>query len=225
MAKRSGFTLVELIIAVFIFGYMASSLATIYATSHRHMFQNYRANMIKTGTLVAMRAIQNNVISATRIDSPAPGAQGNVLAFAVNVDQMSGCYPINTAMPTTWHYFCLANDAATPGFQSFYYHTGTIGGGNACTNINPTIWNGVYPVPRCGASMPGQTVSKLAEYVTTPAAGGNLFSRRAAEGVNDSGSVRVQVRSFWPAASRGLGGAQRDIDFNLDTVMRVSRSQ
>lgn len=223
MTKRAGFTLVELIIAVFIFGYMAASLSTIYATSHRHMFQNYRSNTIKTGALVSMRAIQNNIVPATRVDSPGPGAQSNILAFAVNVDQMSSCYPINSAMNASWHYFCLANDSSTPGFRSLYYHTGNLPGGNPCTSSTPSIWNGSYPVARCGSS--GGTITKLSQFITTPATGGSLFSRRTADGVNDTGSVRVRLRAFWPAASRGLGSAQRDLDFSLDTVLRVTRSR
>ena len=95
MKHRTGFTLVELMIAVFIFGYIAASLSTIYSTSHSYLFQNYRNNIIKTGVLLSMRAIQNNLPAATRVDAPAAGAAGSVLAFAVNVDKVTSCYPVN----------------------------------------------------------------------------------------------------------------------------------
>jgi len=70
MRSRRAFTLVELIIAVFIFSYIAASLATIYSTTNRHMFQNYRRNVIKTDVLVSMRSIQAGLTAATRLDLP-----------------------------------------------------------------------------------------------------------------------------------------------------------
>ncbi len=220
MKRRSGFTLVELIIAVFIFGYIAASMSTIYSTSHSYMFQNYRNNIIKTGVLLSMRAVQNNLVSATRVDAPAAGGVGSVLAFAVNVDKTTSCYPVNSLAPVSWHYFCLADDASTPGFKSLYYHTGQLPAGTPCGNVSPSIWNGAYPVPTCGAALAGQTVTKLMQYADTSA--GYLFSRRASEGINDSGSVRVVLRSRWIAASRGMGSAQRNVDFTMDTVIRAN---
>ena len=121
MTQRNGFTLAELVIASLIFGFMITSLATIYSTANKHMFQQYRQNTIKSGASVAMKAIVSKLTAATRIDcpclpSPAPCpagcsgvTAGNILAFAVNVDQNSGCFPISTlaTAPFTpsWHRF------------------------------------------------------------------------------------------------------------------------
>lgn len=223
MKQRGAFTLVELILAVFLFGYMSASMATIYSTTNRHMFQNYRRNIVKTSTLVSMRAVQNNFAGATRIDSPADGARGNVLAFAVNVDQLTRCYPVNPFLPSSWHYFCLANDPLIPGSRTLYYHTAPIAGGNSCASASPTIWNGIYPVPSCGANIGGQTVTLLMQHVFPSAMGGNLFSRSGSDGAAPVGAVRVALRSFWRANARGFGSSQRDVDFTLDTVLTASR--
>lgn len=231
MEKRRGFSLVELMVAVFIFSFMAASMATIYATAHRHMLQNYRANAVKTTMLLGMRAIQNNLSSATRVDSPANGAQGNVLDFATNVDGVTGCYPVNqgavAASPPAWHHFCLGNDNDMPGSQALFYHTANLpGAAAACGQPGAPVWNPVYPVPpgSCGLNMGGQTVIKLSQHVT-PRPGQMLFSRRPAEGINDVSNVRIRLRSFWDASARGMGGSQRDVDFSLDTVIATSVSR
>ncbi|MGD9641550.1 MAG: type II secretion system protein J [Elusimicrobiales bacterium] len=231
MKNSRGFTLVELMVAIFIFSFMAASMATIYSTAHRHMLQNYRGNTVKTTMLLGMRAIQNNLSAATRIDAPAFGAQGNVLDFATNVDRLTGCYPVNLAAAAVsrpaWHHFCLGNDTAMPGTQALFYHTANLPVSNIpCGQPGSPVWNGVYPVPlgSCGANMGGQTVVKLSQYVA-PLPGQMIFSRRPAERINDSATVRVRLRSFWDASARGMGASQRDVDFSLDTVIAASVSR
>ncbi|HCC48031.1 MAG TPA: hypothetical protein DEQ38_07965 [Elusimicrobia bacterium] len=225
MKKRVGFTLVELVLAVFIFSYIAASMATIYSTTNRHMFQNYRRNVIKGNVMIAMRAIQNNLTVATRLDAPTPGNRGNVLAFATNVDQLTACYPLAAGVPAAWHYFCLANDPLIAGSRNLYYHTAQLPGGSSCGSAAPSFWNGVYPVPTCGAGIGGQTVTLLMRHVSPSADMGSvLFSRVNADGAVGVGSVRVLLRSFWQASSRGLGAAQRDVDFALDSVITMNRA-
>lgn len=225
MKEREGFTLAELVLSVFIFSFIAASLATIVSTTNRHMFQNYRTNIIKTNVLISMKAIQNKLSVATRVDLPAAGAVDTRLAFATNVDQNTGCYPVYAAAPApAWHYFCLAN-------SRLYYYTGPVNGGvNACGTPAPTIWclnnpavNGCYTVPACGGG--GGTL--LMENVLPSLPGGALFSRRPADGVNEVDTVRVWLRSQWipSAPGRGLGAAQRDVDTTLDSVIRFNRSQ
>ena len=138
MIKRPGFTLAELIIAVLIFGYMSASMATIYSTANRHMFQNYRNNMIKSNVSLAMRDIRRNLSQATRIDSPTYGAGGTNLKFAVNVDQLTGCYPVNQDAPVTWHYFCTAPDPSMAGVTDLYHYTGTVLTDATCAAGFPT---------------------------------------------------------------------------------------
>ncbi|MCM2268325.1 MAG: type II secretion system GspH family protein [Elusimicrobiales bacterium] len=217
MKKRPGFTLAELILAVMIFGFMATSLATIYSTSNRHMFQNYRANVIKTNVGIAMRAVQNTLSTSTRLDVPAYGASGNILAFASNVDQVTGCYPVGPG-EARWHYFCIAPDANIPAINSLYYHTGTIAGGTGCAVAAPSLWGGGYPA-FCGF-FGGGTVTLLMQ-ATRPTP--TFFSRAAVDGVNERDIVRVRLRSLWSASGRGFGKSQRDVDFTLDSAVQVHR--
>ena len=232
MKKSRGFTLIELMVAIFIFSFMAASMATIYSTANRHMLQNYRGNAVQTTMLLGMRAIQNNLSAATRIDSPALGAQSNVLDFATNVDRISGCYPVNQAAaaisPPTWHHFCLGNDPTQPaGTQALFYHSAPLpASATPCGQPGSPVWAPAYPVPpgSCGLNMPGQTVVMLSQYVA-PLPGQMLFSRRPAERINDAASVRVRLRSFWDASARGMGAAQRDVDFSLDTVISATVSR
>ena len=223
MKKREGFTLAELVLAVFIFSFIATSMATIFSTTNRQMFQNYRRNMLKTNVLLSMRRIQNNISMANRVDLPLPGQRDTRLAFAVNVDQATGCYPINAAVPagvTSWHYFCLSGN-------SLYYHTGTIATGAAvpCGNAAPSVWclnnpigGGCYNVPSCA----GGTL--LVQHLDTTQFNGALFSRHTGDGVFEMDTVRVVLRSFWSASAQGFGSSQRDVDSTLDTVVRFTRA-
>lgn len=237
MTYRKGFTMAELILAIFIFGFMSMSLATIYATANRHMFQNYRRNIIKTNADFAMKVLHNTLSTATRIDTPAYGTAGNILAFASNVSQglqvanSPGCYRISPPDPASWHYFCVAHDN-TPGnvgVNNLYYHTGTIPGGAAgCMVAAPATWNGTgvngYPA-FCGFGG-GGTVTLLMQYVVPPPAPRSqfTFSRAALDGVREVPSVRISLRSFWVAANRGFGSNQRDVDFSLDSLITINRT-
>lgn len=218
MKERKGFTLAELVLSVFIFSFIAASLATIVSTTNHHMFQNYRRNIIKTNILLSTRSIQNNLSVATRVDAPAMGGRGTVLAFAKNVDQNSGCYPIKAGVQASWHYYCLAG-------TSLYYHTGTIntGGTIPCGNTSPSIWNpGTgYAIPGCAS---GALLMEHSSALAPALPGGALFSRASLDGINSVDTVRVLLHSNWSAAGRGFGGSQRDIDSSLDTVVKFNRS-
>jgi hypothetical protein len=74
-------------------------------------------------------------------------------------------------------------------------------------------------VPTCGANIGGQKVTMLTQYVDTSQ--NLLFSRMTGDGIDDTGTVRVRLRSNWP----GLAGSQRPIDFTLDTVFRATRGR
>jgi len=220
MKYRKGFTLAELVLSIFIFSFIATSMATIFSTANRHMFQNYRRNIIKTNVLLSMRSIQSRLSVATRVDLPLPNTAGQFLAFAINVDQglppsYQGCYPITTAAPASWHYYCISG-------TSLYYHTGAIGNsGNPCGGPAPAVWNpGTgYNVPSCAAG------TLLMESVVPTLPGGNLFSRRPSDGINAADAVRVALRSVWSASGRGFGANQRDVDSSLDSVVRFNSSK
>jgi prepilin-type N-terminal cleavage/methylation domain-containing protein len=231
MKNRKGFTLAEMVLALFIFGFMSMSLATIYATANRHMFQNYRRNIIKTNADFAMKLLHNTLTTATRIDWPVYGASGTVLAFASNVDQTTGRYPLNTAAAADWHYFCVAPDDQDPTVIALYYHTGRLSNGaggvpstNALNPAAPVFTTASYPA--CGPGG-GGVVTKLMQHLAIPPSPvevQNPFSRAAADGVREVPAVRVRLHSFWRADTRGFGNSQRDIDFFLDSVLTVNRT-
>ncbi|MBI4655427.1 MAG: type II secretion system protein [Elusimicrobia bacterium] len=145
MKHQRAFTLVELIIATAIFSFvLIPSLVAIYSTASKHMFQNYRQNQMHNTLLVSMKAIQNALAGATRVDSPAINTNSDRLAFAENVDSVTGCYPIDSNSPVYWHYFCIS------GTRFYYHRSNPIGGGGGCPQ------GGAFgnPYPSCGASTP-----------------------------------------------------------------------
>lgn len=221
--QSAGFTLAELIMAVLIFGFMIASLSTIYSTANKHLFRNYRLNNFKSTASVAMKTITARLQEATYIEKPdkpgplSPVTTSESLAFAVNVDQVTGCYPINSLEPASWHYFCRSQavNTACPSGSCLYYHTGAITGGGGC----PAGARWTYPAVICGAT--GGAVTLLASFVdvtTLPAL--PLFSRSLADG---SAVVNINLRLRWdPAANYGVGRDFRTTDKLIDTTLRTS---
>lgn len=215
-------------IATLIFGFMISSLATIYATANKHMFQQYRQNSVKSAASVAMKDIVNNLMAANRIDAPNYNAAGNILAFAVNIDQgyspnYQGCRISAVADAPTWHYFCLSGN-------TLYHHTGTISPVpslcSASTISNPFTPTS-YPVASCGGGY--GTVTQLSNMVTTVAGIDALFSRKNAHNVYEQDQVKIVLRLYWdPAATLTVGSGLRTSGRVIDTTLignvKVNRS-
>jgi len=218
MKKRSAFTLMELMVAILIFGFMSAAMASIYSTANRAMFQNYRGNFVKGGVTVSMRAINNVMAQATRIDSPLAGAKGNILSLAANVDQLTGCYPVKTGVPVVAHYFCAEG-------SNFWYNSATVGANGACAcppsgSLAGTCGNALpYPAV-CGSGGSGTWVQLMSSSLYYP--NNDVFSRRSAEGVNDNMAVRVSVTGKW-APTGGLTTLQRNVNFTLQSTFSVSR--
>ena len=223
MRARPGFTLAELMISVMISGMLLVSLAAIQTTSSNYMLQNYRQNVIKNGASYAMKTVLSRIPAATRIDLPAYNSDGNELKIAENVDQMTGCHPIHSAVPRRWHYFChyATADASCPSGGCLRYYTGTISTAGGACPAAPT-WTFTSPYP---AGCSGGTYIQLAEYVNVSLA--PLFSRRSADDINEKGAVRVRLRVRWipPAVSgKDLSASSREVDTTLDSTASVQRS-
>lgn len=217
MKQRDGFTLMELLVASVIFSFVIAALVTISSTAHRHMFQSHRSNTVKTGVLLGMRAIQNNLSVATRLDVPGVGVQGDILAFAVNADQTTGCYPVGPGNVVA-HYFCISNNI-------LYHHAITIAGNSAPACSAMTAPGNPFTAARypnfCGPGG-GGTVTLLTRNVSPLP---TLFSRRNGDGVYEMDTVMVRLRSFWSAAGSGVGATARDVDFSMNTVVKINRAQ
>ncbi|MCX5786338.1 MAG: prepilin-type N-terminal cleavage/methylation domain-containing protein [Elusimicrobia bacterium] len=213
--KRKGFNLVEVVIATLIFGFMLASLSSMYTTVNRNMTQDYRQNVIKINTVMAMRTIQQKLMEATKLDVPAFGSSGDELAFATNVDQLSGCYPISTADPVTLHKFCHFNGIL------YYYTTNLGGGGGGCGSSTPLYWSGgAAAYPACGGGGGGWTSVQLLDHVSPATA---VFSRA----INERDNVLVNLRVFWDPAvltvsGANLANAQRSITQSLTTSIKVN---
>ena len=221
MRKHSAFTLVEVLIAVMMSAYIALAMAAIYSTASRHMFQDYRSNIVKGNLGVAMRAINNAVTQSNRIDAPAPGTSGFTLAVVANMDQLSNCAPIMAGQPVLVHYFCI-NAAAGITSLNYYYRTVNPPAACACptTALAVGACNVTYP-PTCAGPTPNWTYIKLADNMDTSA---SMFSRVAGDYVNDNMSVGVNLRSIW-TPTLGLATTQRKVDFNLKSIYSVSRAK
>ena len=213
--KDKGFTLIELMVAVFIFGLVLAALATIYGTSHRHLMQNFRENVVKNSLSLAFKTIQQELSTATRIDAPPNGGVGDILAFARNISRdldavTGGCYPIdaNTPSPTPayWGYVCL-----TPAGE-LYFHKGIAGGGTGgCPATGGTPWTSTSYGVVCGDAS-GTALLKNA--VCT----GGCFRRNSIEG--ESEQVRIRLTVDRPATATG-----REINVTLDTVAKINMSK
>jgi prepilin-type N-terminal cleavage/methylation domain-containing protein len=205
MIKRRGFSLMELMVATLIFGFIAVSLATLYSTANRHVFQNYRSNTVKGNVSLGIRAIRNVMAQANRIDAPAYDNTGTRLAVGVNVNS-DNCYPItNLAPAATWHLFCTIN---TGGNIQLYYHTGAYPAPPACVAVNPA--NNV----NCGAA--GGVM--LTQHLNTNIP--NIFSRLRGDVLGSRLLVRVNLNSIWNAT--GVNSTQRAVDYYLDSTFSVN---
>ncbi len=227
---RKGFTLAELVIATLIFGFMIISLALIYSSANNHLFHNYRMNTFKSNASIAMKTITSKLQEANRIDAPGFDASGAILAFAVNVDQLSGCYPVNPAEPVRWHYFCHSSAVTSecPSGSCLYYHTDTIvvPSGNNCPS-GPSVWTTTdYPVLACGGAY--GTVTLLSSDIF-PKTAPELFSRRSIDGIAGSALVNISLRVRWDPVTNNTTGrdfrtTDKLIDTTLNTTVRVNRA-
>jgi type II secretory pathway pseudopilin PulG len=216
MKKRDGFSLVELTAATLISSFIAVSLATIFATANRQLFQNFRGNTIKADVSIGMHAIRNAMAIATRLDEPAINTTGSRLATASNVDQLTGCYPISDLDEARWSLFCTAT---TDGNTRLYYYSGTYPADSSCACPNDcATTNPAANIATCGSG--GGTV--LAQFLNTE----QVFSRSWSMTdipPDDFLPVRVKLRAIWNPPT-GLASTQRKEDYSLDSTFSVSRS-
>lgn len=198
----------EVLLSMMIFGFIMVALTSIYSTIQRNVLQGYRQNVLKTNTTLAMRAIQQRLSEATRIDMPTFGGAGNELQIAVNVDQLTGCNPIVPGVPVSVHRFFISN--------GLYYCQGRLPVAAPCTNFPPIT---APPVYTCVTG----TLVLLLNNVSVSS--GVLFSRNSLYGgVNERDTVFVNLRTFWRAVNPlGQPLPQNDVDYSLRTSVKINR--
>ena len=99
-ARRSGFTLLEVMVTALLLGMVGLSFAYLYTTAQRFTLQNMSVTATQTEASFSLEHIKRNLLLATAIATPAVGAQGAILQFtwrpnfAAAADQTSR-YEIN----------------------------------------------------------------------------------------------------------------------------------
>jgi prepilin-type N-terminal cleavage/methylation domain-containing protein len=225
---KKGFTLIELMVATIISLLMVLSLTAIFSTASKYFFKSYRQNNMKNGDALAMKAITARLQEANRLDLPPFNLSGNTLAFAINVDAVTGCYPVNQAEKTLWYYYCYSAPVTNncPDGNCLFQHTGQFtgtGGGGCPPAATVQFWNfpsgqytvGLYPVTACGPGG-GGTVTLLTSFLAPAPV---LFSRTASDVVADS-LVKIRLPVHWDPKN----ASSAPLDYALATTVRANLS-
>jgi hypothetical protein len=157
------------------------------------------------------------------VDAPVSGAGGSDLKFVSNVDQLTGCYPVNPAAPVTWHWFCTANDPVDATVTDLFHYTGTVAtDATWCGDSPDKFWDPLtqYAVAGCGSN--GGTI--IMKYSVAAAAPSNvMFSRRTGDNVYERDTVLVTLRSQWLGSRLSANKtSQRDVDFTLNSLVKIT---
>jgi prepilin-type N-terminal cleavage/methylation domain-containing protein len=199
--RQAGFTLVELLVAVAIFAMVVAGLSVIYSTAFMQGTGLLTDTRMKGSSAVAMRAIQNELAQATRLQLPAPGTSDNHLRGWTNMSP-DGDPPVRPDMngdsaDTHWFHFCIQDQnmagcgtAQNPVSCIFYYRGPDGAAWMSSGNINDA---------NCGTLVDGVEPDLLASSIVgvAPAAEG-YFTRTSNSGVSEGNQVRVgfQMRQF-----------------------------
>lgn len=185
-----GFTLIELMVATFIFAMVVSGLSVIYATVYKQGLRNLRETRIKASGLYAMRAIEKELMASTWVINPANGTKGTVLEgyqnYAPTYDPSKPFFHVLPSQEIRWFHFCGSATASSDGVCAdgtqnelgcLWKYTGTMNPGGSIPNI--------------GCGDPGNGRELLASSVFTGETG-SYFSRvSAGDDVQERNQVRV----------------------------------
>ncbi len=215
--KRYAFTLVELLVAVVIFSFMAMTLSTVSATANRFLFRQYREDLLKNRLTLSMKYIKNKLSQATEIETPSFASGANSITFYTNLvkdpsNPTNVCRPIN--QPALWHHFCV------DGNRILHYHTGTL-----TINVCPSVSNLSIPSISCGSS--GGTIVMLTGNIYLPQGRTNYFGR---ENNLPRNLVRTSLRICWsrsPAPvcndNEALSPSPERVEHALETYIAINK--
>lgn len=137
--KKKGYTLIEIIVALVIFSFMALALSGVFATANRFFYHQYREDILKTRFVTAMKYIQSKMLVAHHVVTPASGSLSSNITFLTNVsvnpsntNQICNPFP---SLQTQWHHFCLTTCPSPLSGNCLYYHWGNITTSN-CPNYS-----------------------------------------------------------------------------------------
>jgi|GEM_PF-3988119 len=163
MKNKKGFTLIEVTVAMMIFGVAIVALAGVWTAAQRYMTHSFKENYYKNTVTVAIKSmIDSDLSGVTRVDRYSP----DTLAAAKNIESdtstVAGCHPLVSGQPQQWYYYCLADATVDPvtglKVRKLFLTRGTVSipdSGCPSTNTanNWTITNNNYPTmgTTCGS--------------------------------------------------------------------------
>ena len=118
-SRRSGFTLVELLVAVALFGVMTIGLFAFYGMVFSNQFRRFADLTVANGATLARRAFDAAMGSATYIQAPSAGTMTDYLTVWTNLDA-DGSTPLVAGAPVQFSQLCL--DSAE---QQIYLYQGS----------------------------------------------------------------------------------------------------
>ncbi len=206
---RKGYSLVEILVALVIFSFMAVALSGVFATANRFFAHQYREDLFKTRFVTAMKFIQNKMMTANEVLIPAPNNLSGYITFLSNVAVNPSstnqiCRPA-TALPSMWHYVCRDNG------NRLFYHSGDLTISNCPTYT--TIWLS-NPPTTCGS---GSNPVFLSDNISSL-----VFSRQNLP----SNVVRVNMTLFSraPGSQTSFAGTVgRDITQTFETYISINK--
>lgn len=218
-----GFTLLELLLSVFIFSMVIAGLSVIYATAFNQGFRTIQESDLKVMGAIASRALQTQLAQATMLQTPAAGGNSDSLRGFTNATMTNGAL-FNTLTPAAawnpaaagWFYFCVQTAAvgaceAAPALGKGCI-VAYIGGSGYFTG-------GVS----CGDPAGGVTPMVLSQWVkvdTGAPSSSNYFSRAAGDSVRERNQVRANFRLFRPPTKTTML-----ISYDVDMTMNMIFSQ
>jgi len=238
--RCSGFSLIEVMVTVFIVGLVSGTLALIWGNAFHGRSWAFKKGYHATALAVAMRVIQNDVRKSTRLDIDPTSASmsGNVgkwLRGAVNIDQ-DGCFPtasVDTSVGFPgWYWYCITAGAVNSQYNQTEYDMYRYV--NVYTNTStypncPRTVPAAYPIfaeddPLLASSLYFPSMTACGSTLSDSTPGTKILSglTSAYFSVNTSypGQVAVKLEIYKP--SDNLGGV-KPITESVDIRLKVQR--
>lgn len=217
--RNGGFTLVEILVAVFIFSMVMAGLSAIYSTAYRQGYRTLRDMHLKTGGARALREIQAELQTATLIEQPANGAAGSILSgfknYMATYNPSDPYIRISQSEAVEWFYFCVSgpfSGRCEDGVPTVYHKPMCLWRYSGTGTTVP------IPAPANCGDAPGVIV---ASGLTSDELGnGSFFSRSSADGVDERNQVRVNWVMRIPATN-----TQPPLAYNADATFNLQFSE
>lgn len=125
----SGFSLVEVMVTVFIVGMVSGTLALIWGNAFHGRSWAFKKGYHATAMAVAMRSIQNDIHKSSRLDmdplsASMSGYVGKWMRGAVGIDQ-DGCFPTASVSiygeAPYWYWYCVSAGAVNTQYNQTEY--------------------------------------------------------------------------------------------------------